>query len=95
MIFQIGMMLWRLLMDNKIPKYTHSIEAYYNECIQFDLEQLEIDVEMVSDWYIKYQRLYVTYNDGTLAEYDATHFYEMDYKRPDEMILLDKDRVQL
>jgi hypothetical protein len=82
-------------MDNKIPKYTHSIEAYYSECISFDLEDLEIDIGSVDDWYIKYQILHVTFKNGTQAEYSCTHNYDTDCKHPDSLLFLDEDRVEL
>tara|TARA_R100001224_G_scaffold79095_1_gene49299 strand:- start:474 stop:740 length:267 start_codon:yes stop_codon:yes gene_type:complete len=82
-------------MDNEIPKDTHSIEAYYSECISFDLYELEIDIGSVSEWYIKYQILHVTFKDGTQAEYSCTHNYDTDFKRADSLTFLDKDRVEL
>ena len=70
---------------SKIPKYTHSIEAYYNECIQFDLEQLEIDVEQVDSFCIRHCKLEITYKDGTKAEYDNTSEFDVDYTTPDNI----------
>ncbi len=80
---------------SEIPKDTHSIEAYYSECISFDLEELGIDIGSVDDWYIKYQILHVTFKNGTQAEYSSTHTYDMDCKRPESLLFLDKDRVEL
>tara|TARA_R100001230_G_C5500576_1_gene44732 strand:+ start:266 stop:526 length:261 start_codon:yes stop_codon:yes gene_type:complete len=82
-------------MMSKIPKDTQSIEAYYSDCISFNLEELGIDIGSVDDWYIKYQILHVTFKDGTQAIYNSTHEYEIDCKRPDSLIFLDKDRVEV
>lgn len=72
-------------MSNKIPKGTTSIDVYYNECYNFDFKELGIDIEQVDTWYVKYNKLHITYKNGTQEEYDNTNEYDVDYSNPDSI----------
>ena len=67
------------------PPNTTSIDVYYNECIGFDFNDLDIEIERVTNWYVKYQTLCVTYDDGSQKIFSPTQYYDVDYKVPDEI----------
>ena len=71
--------------EHEIPKGTKSIDVYYNECANFDFKELGIDIDQIYNWYVKYNRLHITYKNGTQEEYDNTHEYDVDYSNPDSI----------
>ena len=54
--------------DSDKPRY---IECIYESSIIFDLEELDIDLDTVKDYYIKYGTLYVDFKDGSSKQYEG------------------------
>ena len=67
------------------PPNTTSIDVYYNECIGFDFNDLDIEIDRVTNWYVKFQTLCVTYDDGSQKIFLPTQYYDVDYRVPDEI----------
>ena len=69
------------------PKY---IEVIYEAAITFDLDELLIDWDDVSDYWVKWGTLHVKFNDGSLREYDGD-IGDPDYKWGIAQHILDRD----
>ena len=58
---------------------THLV-AEYTTTLEWDLEHLDISVEDIADYHIKYGCLYITFKDGTTVECDRSDYGNTDYK---------------
>jgi len=62
--------------DSDKPRY---IECIYESSITFDLEELDINLDNVKDYYIKCGTLYVDFKDGSSEQYEGEQ-NETDWK---------------
>ena len=69
------------------PKY---IQATYHQTIEFDLEELGIDLDKVEHYQIKYSELDIDYKDGTQQTFSSTTDYEIDWKWANSEAVLDE-----
>ena len=74
------------------------IEGIYSTSVSFDITEVEqelgISWDDVTDFYIKWCRLFLTMKDGTVLEVSKEPG-EVDWKRPHETNLLDDEREVL
>jgi hypothetical protein len=70
------------------PKY---LQARYDQKIEFDLSELDIDWDKVIDHYIKYSELTVEFEDGEVRTYDPTYRFEIDWKWADSEKIYDSN----
>ena len=75
-------------------KWMRKLEANYEVSTAWDLKELGINLNKVYDWHVKYDKLYIQYNEGG-AWYDyAPNMYEgynSDFKYPVSYKLDDED----
>jgi hypothetical protein len=68
-----------------------AIQAHYGNWSGWDLDELDIDITKVHDWYIKYDCLRIQREEnGEWEKFrgDSEHF---DYKRPEEITIGNND----
>ena len=69
------------------------LEAEYTTTLTWDLEDLNIDVNKIDNYYIKYGTLHVTYKDGKTIEYESEFGVDddTDYKWADKETFYNED----
>ena len=66
------------------------LEATYRVCTAWNLEELDIDLNRVYDWHVKWDKLHVQHNEnGSWYEYKPNMYegHNSDFKRPDYYLL--------
>jgi len=61
---------------------TKIIEANFHTPIYFNLDVLDVDIDEIADYWIKWGTLYIVLNDGSELSFEATSSNEPDYKWP-------------
>lgn len=68
-----------------------TLVAVYDAELSWDLDDLKINWDDVSEYYIKYGTLYITYHNGSFEEYESDFGGEPDYKWANKEVLYDKN----
>lgn len=72
-----------------------TIEAYYQQAVGFDVEDMNIKAEDIDVYWIKWGTLYIQKKDGTIHEKDVSMDFEVDWKWPEDTKLFDKNYKEL
>ena len=68
-----------------------TLVATYETCLQYDVDELDIDWDKVETIWCRYGTLHIKMEGGKVIKVDSSTEAEHDYKWPVQMKLLDDD----